>query len=153
MNTKNEIFISYCHANKKWLNKVKVAIKPLMRNQIINEWDDTKILPGQDWKFEINKALEKSNIAILLVTPEFLASDFIMNDELPYFLEKKAKNELTILWLLISPCLHELTDLSKIQCVNSPSSPLDELTQSTQNEVFVKLSKTIMALNAMSQNY
>ncbi len=153
MNTKNEIFISYCHANKKWLEKVKITIKPLLRNQIINEWDDTKILPGQDWKFEINKALDKSNIAILLVTPEFLASDFIMNDELPYFLEKRAKNELTILWLLVSPCLHESTDLSNIQCVNSPSFPIDKLTKSSQNDILVKLGKAIMELNTRFQNY
>ncbi len=138
-----EIFISYSHLDKEWLSKTQIAIKPLIRLGKINAWDDTQIRAGQNWRFEIDKALAKSKIAILLVTPNFLASDFIMNNELPYFLEKQAKENLTVLWLSVSPAIYEYTELANIQCVNNPSTTLDGLSTSEQNAIFVKLAKEI----------
>ena len=147
MNIKNGVFNSYSHLNKKWLDKTVVALKPLIRSGKIVAWDDTQIRPGQYWKVEIDKALEQTSIAILLVTPEFLASDFIMKDEVPYFLEKQKSGELTILWISVSPSFAKFYPVfEEIQCVNNPKMPLDSLSKSAQNEVFVKLAKTVLEL-------
>lgn len=147
MNTNNEIFISYSHLNNKWLDKTVVALKPLIREEKIIAWDDRQIRPGQNWKAEIDKALKQTSIAILLVTPEFLASDFIMKDEVSYFLEKQKLGELTILWISVSPSFTKFYPVfEEIQCINNPKMPLDSLSKSAQNEVFLKLTGTVLEL-------
>ena len=147
MNTNNEIFISYSHLNDKWLDKTVTALKPLIREEKIIAWDDRQIRPGQNWKTEIDKALKQTSIAILLVTPEFLASEFIMKKEVPYFLKKQKLGQLTILWISISPSFTKFYPVfEEIQCINNPKMPLDSLSKSAQNEVFLKLTGTVLEL-------
>src|SRR6218665_3206938 len=83
----NHIFISYSHKDAEYLERLLVHLKPLERDGLIDTWVDTRLLAGDRWKKEIDAALKKARVAVLLVSADFLASDFIINNELPPLLK------------------------------------------------------------------
>jgi internalin A len=89
------IFISYSHKDQRWLEKLEAHLKPLVAGGKLAAWADTSLVPGAKWKQEIAKTIQWANIAILLVTPDFLASDFIAQNELPPLLKAAEQNNLT----------------------------------------------------------
>src|SRR3954471_12739938 len=75
--TRTKVFISYSHADKDWLERLKRHLKPLVREGNLDCWDDTHIRSGDDWKQEIQNALDTAQVAVLLISADFFASDFI----------------------------------------------------------------------------
>ncbi|HEU0014245.1 MAG TPA: toll/interleukin-1 receptor domain-containing protein [Longimicrobium sp.] len=138
------VFVSYSHADAKWLKLLRVHLKPLERYGAISVWADTRIEPGSPWRDEIRAALERAKAAVLLITPDFLASDFIATDELPVLLRAAEERGTVILPLIVKPSRFELTEkLSRFQAVNLPSKPLAELTPVRRDAVLVQLSRII----------
>lgn len=78
-----KVFVSYSHRDAKWLRRLQVHLKPLEQEDIIDLWADTKIPPGAVWQDKIQEALDTANVALVLVSADFLASDFIKKHELP----------------------------------------------------------------------
>jgi hypothetical protein len=130
------IFISYSHKDHKWLERIKVHLKPLVRNLDIVMWDDSKIKGGIKWKEEIKDAIDKSKIAILLISADFMASDFIYSNELPPLLANAQNRGTIILPIILSHSLFsEDKNLNQYQAANEPSKPLNQLTRSRQEKV------------------
>ena len=136
---RNQIFISYSRRDGEWLEKLRTHLIPLIREKNIKIWDDTQIPPGSDWQKEINKALATAKIALLLVSPDFLASDFINREELPYLLEASEAEGLTIFWIPVRPSLYEETKIKNYQAAHDPKYPLSTLTESEQEQSLVKI--------------
>jgi hypothetical protein len=140
----NLVFISYSHVDRGWLERLHVHLKPLERLGTIVRWDDTCIRPGTQWREEIQSALDNARVAVLLVTADFLASDFIVNNELPPLLRAAEGHGTIVLPVIVKPCRFEQTEgLSNFQAVNPPSEPLIALRANRREALFVKLSRTI----------
>ena len=138
------VFISYCHADVAWLDRLKIHLRPLVRRTALDLWDDSRILPGQAWQEEIAKALARARVAILLISADFLASDFVVNNELPPLLHAAAHRGLLMLPLIVSPCFFsEHEELSRYQSVNRPDSPLSGMSSSDAEAVLVSLVRSV----------
>jgi hypothetical protein len=141
---RNKVFISYSHSDNIWLKRVLIHLKHLEKNGLIDLWVDERINAGQNWREEISKALNLAKVAILLISQEFLASDFIVDNELPPILQAAQNDHVKILQLFISPCsIQHFEDLNKFQMVNNPKKLLAPLTKVKQEEILVQLASLV----------
>lgn len=135
---RNKVFVSYSHLDKEYLSDIQRHFKPFL-NQI-DFWDDTKIQPGQKWKSEIKNAIDETKVAILLLSTDFLGSDFITSNELPPLLESAEKDGTVILIVILKPCLfEEFYELNQFQAMNPPNHPVSKMDDNEREELFVNL--------------
>lgn len=141
---RTRVFISYSHQDADWLKRLRVHLKPLERDHNVDIWDDEKIKPGLKWRAEIARSIEATKVAVLLVSADFLASDFIAKDELPPLLRAAEEEGGVILPVILSPSRFDKTPaLSQFQSVNNPQTPLIDMTKGEQEAVFVKVSEAV----------
>lgn len=140
---RNQVFISYSHKDKEWLDKLQTMLKPLIRKQTISVWDDTKIKAGAKWRDEIKKALDAAKVAVLMVSANFLDSNFIDKHELPSLLQAAEEEGLTIIWIYVSDCLYEETEIEQYQAAHNISQPLNSLTPAELSKELKAVAKKI----------
>ena len=100
------IFISYSHNDEHWLNLLLEHLA-FLKQQGVEIWTDREIEPGDRWREEIEDALATASVAVLLVTPAFLASPFIQNNELPTLLRAAKSEGLVIFWIPVEPSSYD----------------------------------------------
>jgi formylglycine-generating enzyme required for sulfatase activity len=146
---RDQVFISYSHADSDWLERLQTMLVPLQRRGMLDVWADTRIQPGQLWKEEIQKALARAKVAVLLVSPDFLASEFIYENELPKLLEAASKEGLTILWIPVRPSLCKETAIARFQAAYDPKKPLSTLPPAQQEVELVHIAEKLIAVRPL----
>jgi hypothetical protein len=138
----NRLFISYSHGDADILERLLVHLRPLERDGLVDAWNDTRIAAGADWKLEIQNALQHARTAILLVSADFLASDFIVSDELPELLDAAQKRGTLILPIIVKPSRFARDPmLNRFQSVNRPEAPLISLPEAERERIFDKVAE------------
>lgn len=140
---REKIFISYSHKDKKHFEEFLVHLKPLEEKGLLYSWHDRKISPGDDWRKEISAALNTSKAAILLISPDFLASNFIMHDELPVLRQAAINNEIKLFPICVRYASFEYLELGDIQAINNPEKPLSTLSPAQRDKEFQIILKKI----------
>lgn len=140
---RDQVFISYSHADEKWLHRLQVAMTPHVYNSAVKYWDDTRIRPGTRWREEIAKALAAAKVAVLLVSLDFLASEFIRDVEMQEFLRASETDGLKILPVIVGPSRYDRSPLEGIQTVNEPKRPLKGLPEVELEAELVKICEEI----------
>jgi internalin A len=117
---RDQVFISYSRQDKRFLDDLLKHLKPHLRMGAITAWSDRQIRSGSKWFDEIEAALARTSVAVLLVSPDFLASDFIHQHELGPLLKEADAGGVKIRWVLIHDCAYNETLLKDFQAVVSP---------------------------------
>jgi len=104
LENKPTIFISYCHKDEAWKDRLDPHLRTLQQYGHIVVWDDRKIDAGEKWYPEIEQAMQDAAVAVCLISPDYLASDFIFKEEIPYLLQRREKDGMLLLPVLIRPC-------------------------------------------------
>ena len=125
------IFISYARADQPWLDRLRIHLAPLERSRRVEIWHDGKIRTGSEWRLDIDAALERASAAILLVTANFMASNFIYENELPPILKRRAAIGLKVYPVIVSNSLFTSDPaVSSLKTFNDPVRPLSSLPHS-----------------------
>src|SRR5262245_33064610 len=102
--TQPVVFISYSHKDEKEKNRLLAHLGVLQRVDLIGLWSDDRISAGADWKQEISQAMAQAKVAILLISTNFLTSDFILDEEVPTLLQRRKSEGLTIFPVIAKAC-------------------------------------------------
>lgn len=136
------LFISYSHKDEQWLLELKKWLKPLEQRDLVTIWDDQKIKAGAEWRQEIEKALASAKAAVLLISMDFLNSEFIANNELPQLLNAARQKGLNIFWIAVRSSTVEETEIVNYQAVHK-EPPLAELGEAERERHFLNIYKKI----------
>jgi len=98
------IFISYAHADEDLRQELDRHLASLKHQGIIEIWHDRKIIAGQDWANEIDSNLQSSDIVLLLISSDFIASDYCYNKEMYEALRRHDAGETVALPVILRPC-------------------------------------------------
>lgn len=106
-------------------------------------WDDSRIEPGAKWRAAIEMPLAQAKVALLLVSDAFLASELVMNEEVPKLLAAAEAEGVRVLWVSLSPCLVEQTVIGEYQAVLPLGHDLDELPKPQQQRALKTIAEWI----------
>jgi hypothetical protein len=95
------IFISYAHEDEPFKNALTRQLKGLQRRGVIDPWVDRCIDGGDEWRAQIRAALDGCHLALLLVSPAFIASDFIYTEELSRLLERRERDGIRVVPVIL----------------------------------------------------
>jgi formylglycine-generating enzyme required for sulfatase activity len=142
---RRHVFISYTRVDREWVDRLQRMMKPLLRagGQQIELWDDSQIEPGAKWRAAIETALAQAKVALLLVSDNFLASEFVMNEEVPKLLAAAEAEGVRVLWVSLSPCLVEHTPIGEYQAVLPLDQYLVELDKPRQQRALKTIAERI----------
>ncbi|QJD81545.1 toll/interleukin-1 receptor domain-containing protein [Spirosoma rhododendri] len=137
---RTDVFVSYSHADKEWLTKLQIHLRPLKTHHNVVIWADTELRGGDKWRTEIEKALARAKAAILLVSAHFMASDFIINNELPPLLKAAEKDGVLILPIIVGQSGgFTISNLSQFQAMNGPTQPLNLMSPGQVDQILTQV--------------
>ena len=119
-----EVFFSYSHKDEKMRERLEAHLSTLKRENIIAGWHDRKINPGEEWKGKIDEHLEKSDIILLLISADFLASDYCYDVELDRALARHEIGEARVIPIILRPCEWPVTRFGKLQALPRDGKPV-----------------------------
>lgn len=113
-----QVFISYAHADDEYvdpfLNGFREMVSPSKKYRF-EFWQDSAILPGEEWVKKIREGLERCSLGLLLVSPAFIVSPFITHEELPRFVGEGSKPVIPVMLKKVNLKLHDLKGLEEMQ--------------------------------------
>lgn len=121
---KVSIFISYSHEDEIYKDKLEKHLSILKRNNIIETWHDRKITPGEEWDKKIKDELENAQIILLLVSVDFLSSNYCYDIEIKRAVERHDKGEAVLIPIMLRKCDWNETSFSKIQALPKNAKPV-----------------------------
>jgi formylglycine-generating enzyme required for sulfatase activity len=134
-----EIFFSYARADEILRNELAKHLKPLEQEKIIKAWHDRQIPPGAEWQNEIDRHLESAQIILLLISADFLASDYCYSFELKRALERHENQSACVIPVILRSCDWQNTSFGKLQALPTDGKPIKSWTD--RDEAFTAVVK------------
>ncbi len=147
-----EIFFCYAREDEALVNQLKRHLIPLQRQRLIDIWYDRDISAGTEWELEIKEHLNSAQIILLLVSPDFMASDYCYGVEMRRALERHEQKEVRVIPVILRPVCWQIPSLHKLQALPLDAKPVVSSSWHYQDEAFFNVTEgtRIVAVKVMS---
>lgn len=132
-----DVFYSYSHEDELFRNQLLKHLTLMKRSGVINGWSDRDINAGDEWKESIHDRLESAKVILLLISADFLASDYCYDIEMMRALERHESGDAKVIPIILRSCDWEGAPFSKLQALPPEARPLD--LWENQDEAFTKI--------------
>ena len=119
-----KIFFCYAHEDEPLLNKLKTHLRPLQHQELIDVWYDRDISAGIEWEQEISQHLQSAQIILLLVSPDFMDSDYCYSNEMKRAIERHETGEVCVIPVILRPVDWYHAPFSKFQVLPTSTKPV-----------------------------
>jgi len=109
------LFYSYSHKDERLRDELETHLKILERQGLILPWHDRRIMGGENWASEIDNNLKQANVILLLISSDFIASDYCYEVEMKLAMERQAKGEARVVPILLRPADYKGTPFASLQ--------------------------------------
>ncbi|MBO0798106.1 MAG: toll/interleukin-1 receptor domain-containing protein [Blastocatellia bacterium] len=136
-----QVFFSYSHKDEALRDELSTHLAVLKRQRLIREWHDRQIPAGDVWKEAIDDRINEAGVILLLISADFLASDYCHEIEMKRALERHEKREAVVIPIILRPCNWQGSPFGKLQALPKDARPVT--TWPNRDEAFTNISEGI----------
>jgi hypothetical protein len=122
--TRVSVFLSYAHRDERLREELDKHLSPLRRSALIDTWHDRKISPGGDLDAEIDQRLASADLVLLLISPDFINSDYCYRREMRRALQRHAKGLARIIPIILRPVDWMRTPIGRLLATPKDAKPV-----------------------------
>ena len=118
------VFLSYAHRDERLRVELEKHLSPLRRSALIETWNDRRITPGADLDTEIDHHLETADLVLLLISPDFINSDYCYRREMRHALRRHAKGQARVIPIILRPVDWFRTPIGRLLATPRDAKPV-----------------------------
>jgi hypothetical protein len=131
------VVFSYAHADEGLRNELEKHLSPLKRMGRIETWHDRRIVPGEEFEAQIDQHFAQADIVLLLISPDFIASDYCYQIEMSNAVQRHDRGEAVVIPVILRPCAWHSLPFGKIMAATLDGKPITQFT--SVDEGFVQV--------------
>ena len=135
------LFISYAHRDEELKSQLDKHLTPLKLQKVIDKWSDRQIEGGQDWAHQIDSNLKSADIILLLVSPDFVSSDYCAGIELKAAMTRYRDGDAIVVPVILEPCDWKWLEFGKLQATPKDGKAITDW--ANINSAFLDVTNTI----------
>ncbi len=155
--TRTKVFVSYSKSEHELRDKLKTQLGPMINQGIIDLWDHTSVKAGAVKKTKIKENLKLTQIAVLLISADYLYPDIDIKDELDYVLANSSSDEdIRVIPIIAGSIMQqtlELYGLDKFQSTNDVDKPLNRMDGNELDRALVKIATEIISASTSFKKF
>ena len=141
-----KVFYSYSHKDEQYKDDLITHLAIMRRQGLIEEWNDRCISLGDEWENAIDENLENADIILLLISADFIASDYCYNKEMKFAMKRHEAGEAKVIPLMMRPCQFQKSPFAKLQ--GAPKNMLPVSKWKDRDEAFYDIAEKLEKLIA-----
>jgi hypothetical protein len=119
-----EVFISYAHEDEELREQLEKHLSVLRRQGLITTWHDRKIVPGSEWARQIDEHIDSARLVLLLISENFVSSDYCYGIELARALERHEEGTATVVPVILKPVDWEGAPFGRLAMLPTDAKPV-----------------------------
>ena len=137
------LFYSYAHQDEALRDSLETHLKLLQRQKVIDSWHGRKVGAGREWEQAIDKNLEAADIILLLISADFVTSDYCWDVEIKRAMQRHAENSAVVIPVSLRECDKTDAEFMKLQGLPKDFKPVKKWAD--QDSAFTDIAKGIRA--------